>query len=73
MNKVLSNSTKVRLFFLNHSSIDVELKNAFEVVRSVCWQGGGQRLTRVEDLEGNNISKEVKSQIDTQFRDWIKS
>ena len=72
MSKTLDNFTKVRLFFLNHSSIDVELKNAFEVVRSVCWQGGGQRLTRVEDLEGNDISKEVKSQINTQFKNWIK-
>ena len=73
MSKVLDNSIKVRLFFLNHSPIDAELKNVFEVVRSVCWQGSGQRVTRVEDLEGNDISKEVKSQIDTQFRDWIKS
>ena len=72
MSKILNNSTKVRLFFLNHSPVDIKLKNAFEVVRSICWQGGGQRLTRVEDLEGNDISKEVKSQINTQFRNWTK-
>lgn len=73
MSKVLNNSIKVRLFFLNHSPVDIELKNIFEIVRSICWQGGGQRLTRVEDLDGNDISKQVKSQINTQFRDWIKS
>ena len=73
MSKILNNFTKVRLFFLNHSPIDAELKNVFEVVRSVCWHGSGQQVTRVEDLEGNDISKELKSQINAQFRDWIKS
>ena len=40
---------------------------------SICWRGSGQRLTRVEDLEGNNVSEEVKSQINVQFKDWIES
>ena len=68
MSKVLNNFTNVRLFFLNHSPVDIELNNVFEVVRSICWQGSGQRLTRVEDLEGNDISKQVKRQINNN---WI--
>ena len=73
MNRILDNPTKVRLFFLNHSSVDIDLRNAFKVIRSVCWQGSGQRLTQVEDLEGNDISEDVRSQINSQLRDWINS
>ena len=73
MSEIFNNSTKVRLFFSNHSPVDIEIKNALEVVMSICWRGSGQRLTRVEDLEGNNVSEEVKSQINVQFKDWIES
>jgi len=73
MSKILNNFTEVRLFFSNHGPIDAELKNVFEVVRSVCWHSSGQQTTRIEDLEGNDVSKEVKSQINAQFRGWIKS
>ena len=73
MDKLLNNLTKVRLFFLNHGPVDCELKNVFEVIRCICWHGDGQWLTRVEDLEGNDISEEVRSQINGQFMDWITS